>query len=167
MPCGGPERQFPSLMFPGSGRDSCARRKLDSFRAGCRDYRSTCPPRVSSVSPASISRGWPTAGSRCRRDSDFVVHCPGDPLRTAEVTRGGLDGDAARQKRDPLQFASGRPTSAGASSANAGRREHPREKCIWQRRRAAGTITNRHALRRHLSGNREGNFYSCEGHIRE
>jgi hypothetical protein len=43
-------------------------------------------------------------------DSDPVVHGRSDPLRTTEVTLGGLDGDMTEQKLNLLQFASGRPT---------------------------------------------------------
>jgi len=57
--------------------------------------------------------GHPSRGQAVswrRLDSDLVVHCRSDPLRTAEVTLGGLDGDMAKQKLNLLQFSSGHPT---------------------------------------------------------
>ena len=57
--------------------------------------------------------GHPSIGQAVswrRLDSDLVVHCQSDSLRTAGLTLGGLGRDMAKQKLNLLQFSSGHPT---------------------------------------------------------
>jgi hypothetical protein len=44
-----------------------------------------------------------------RLDTDLVVDCRSDPLRTAEVTLGGLGGDMTKEELNLLQFAAACP----------------------------------------------------------
>ena len=61
------------------------------------------------------SRDW--AISRCRLDSDLVVHGGSDSLCAAEIALRGLDRNMAEEKLNLLQFASSGPVEASASSA--------------------------------------------------
>ena len=67
-------------------------------------YRSKCLHRPSGGWSATLPEVGP-ARSRRRLDSDLIVHCRSDPLRTAEVTLGGLHGDVAQKELNLLQFA--------------------------------------------------------------
>src|ERR1700674_4903667 len=63
------------------------------------------------------------AKSRCRFDSDFVVHGRSDPLRAAEITFGGLHRDVAKKKLNLLQFATRGAAEASSTSPEIMRRE--------------------------------------------